>query len=124
MAADTKPVFFLLFSLFLSPSFARLAFSALPETQDALKALRTIPGCERAKLRTFSNNLGVRDSRKCLGRYQLTGEDVLAGARFDDTVCVLPQIVDGYAPLSIHLSLHPSLSPSLPLSLTHEAAKI
>ena len=78
--------------------------------QDALKALRTIPGCERAKLRTFSNNLGVRDSRKCLGHYQLTGEDVLAGARFDDTVCVLPQIVDGYEEAISTCGLRRSLS--------------
>ena len=60
---------------------------------------RHVPGCEDAKLRTFSNNLGVRDSRKCLGRYNLTGRDVLGCARFDDSVCVLPQIVDGYGVL-------------------------
>ena len=67
---------------------------------EALVALRRhVPGCEDAKLRTFSNNLAVRDSRKCLGRYNLTGRDVLGCARFDDSVCVLPQIVDGYGVL-------------------------
>ncbi|QDZ21661.1 FAD dependent oxidoreductase [Chloropicon primus] len=63
---------------------------------EAIKALKTIPGCEDAKLRTFSNNLGVRDSRKCVAKYNLSGEDALAGSRFEDSVCVLPQIVDGY----------------------------
>lgn len=66
---------------------------------DAISALRTIPGCEQCKLRTFSNNLGVRDSRKCVARYNLTGSDALGCSRFEDSVCVLPQIVDGYGVL-------------------------
>ena len=79
---------------------SRIAQRGREKVGEALAALKTIPGCEQAQLRTYSNNLGVRDSRKCLGRYQLTGEDVLKGARFaEESVCVLPQIVDGYGVL-------------------------
>jgi hypothetical protein len=35
-----------------------------------------VPGFEHAKLRNFSMTLGTRDSRKILGRYNLTAEDV------------------------------------------------
>ena len=39
--------------------------------------------------------LGTRDSRKILGRYDLTGEDVRGEARFADSVGIFPEFVDG-----------------------------
>lgn len=63
----------------------------------AIKALRReMPGFERAKLRTYSATLGVRDTRKIVGRYTLTKSDVLGQARFADAVGVFPEFVDGY----------------------------
>lgn len=39
----------------------------------ALNALnKIVPGFEKAKLRNFAMTLGVRDSRKIVGRYNLT----------------------------------------------------
>ena len=63
----------------------------------AIDALRRFtPGFERARLRNFGMTLGVRDSRKIVGRYTLTGDDVRGEARFADAVGVFPEFIDGY----------------------------
>lgn len=52
-------------------------------TVKALRALKQlVPGFEKAKLRNLAMTLGVRDSRKIIGRYNLTGEDVCMQGRF------------------------------------------
>jgi hypothetical protein len=66
----------------------------------AIEALRRYaPGFERARLRTFSMSLGTRDSRKIHGRYELTGDDVRGEARFEDSVGICPEFLDGYGRL-------------------------
>merc|ERR1740121_3162929 len=40
--------------------------------------------------------LGVRDSRKIVGMYDLNGDDVCNQARFDDAIGIFPEFVDGY----------------------------
>jgi hypothetical protein len=63
----------------------------------AIKALRSyVPGFEKAKLRTFGLALGTRDSRKIVGRYDLTGQDVRNQARFEDSIGIFPEFLDGY----------------------------
>jgi ribulose 1,5-bisphosphate synthetase/thiazole synthase len=63
----------------------------------AIEALRRyVPGFERARLRNFGMTLGARDSRKIIGRYNMTGDDVLGEARFDDSIGIFPEFVDGY----------------------------
>jgi len=63
----------------------------------ALQALKAVvPGFEDAKLRNFGMTLGTRDSRKIIGRYNLTGQDVREQARFDDTIGIFPEFIDGY----------------------------
>ena len=70
------------------------------EALQALIALKAVvPGFERAKLRNFGMTVGVRDSRKIIGRYNLTGEDVCNQARFGDSIGIFPEFVDGYAVL-------------------------
>jgi len=67
------------------------------ETLYALEALRAaVPGFEKAKLRNFGMTLGCRDSRKIIGRYSLTGRDVKNQARFEDTIGIFPEFLDGY----------------------------
>lgn len=69
---------------------------------DALKVLKTsVPGFEQAKLRNFAMTLGVRDSRKIIGKYNLTGDDVCLQGRFKDSIGVFPEFVDGYAILML-----------------------
>lgn len=66
----------------------------------AIEALiRYVPGFERAKLRTFGMTLGTRDSRKIVGRYDLTGHDVRNQARFEDSIGIFPEFLDGYGAL-------------------------
>jgi hypothetical protein len=47
---------------------------------------RYVPGFEGAFLHTVLPRLSVRASRRVLGQYQLTREDVEAGTRFDDGI--------------------------------------
>jgi len=61
---------------------------------EALK--RFMPGCEGAKLRNFGMTLGVRDTRKIDAHYNLTGADVRGQARFDDSIGIFPEFIDGY----------------------------
>ncbi|MEH0020589.1 MAG: FAD-dependent oxidoreductase [Desulfobacter sp.] len=69
---------------------------------DAIKAMNhTIPGFEKARLRNFAMTLGTRDSRKIIGEYSLTGEDVLNEARFDDSIGIFPEFVDGFGVLRL-----------------------
>jgi hypothetical protein len=66
----------------------------------AIEALRAYqPGFENAKLRNFGITLGTRDTRKIAGEYNLTGGDVRNQARFDDSIGIFPELLDGYAPL-------------------------
>jgi len=45
-----------------------------------------IPGFERAYLQDTAIQVGVRESRRIIGEYQLTGRDILHGARFPDVI--------------------------------------
>jgi len=63
----------------------------------ALQALKSVvPGFENAKLRNFGMTIGTRDSRKIIGRYNLTSEDVRNEAKFEDTIGIFPEFIDGY----------------------------
>ncbi len=63
----------------------------------AIEALkRFMPGCEGAKLRNFGMTLGVRDTRKIDAHYNMTGADVREQARFDDSIGIFPEFIDGY----------------------------
>jgi FAD-dependent oxidoreductase family protein len=46
-----------------------------------------MPGFAEAFVSDAAPRLGVRETRRIVGRYRLTGDDVLAGRRFDDAVC-------------------------------------
>ena len=40
--------------------------------------------------------LGTRDSRKIVGEYNLSGHDVRNQARFEDSIGIFPEFLDGY----------------------------
>lgn len=66
----------------------------------AIKALQQFaPGFEQAGLRNFGMTLGIRDTRKILGRYNLTEQDVRQQGRFDDAIGIFPEFIDGYGVL-------------------------
>lgn len=61
---------------------------------DALR--RYSPGCEDAKLRNFGMTLGIRDTRKIDAQYNMTATDVREQGRFDDSIGIFPEFIDGY----------------------------
>jgi hypothetical protein len=48
--------------------------------------LRTMPGFERSFISHVATQVGVRESRRIIGGYELTRDDVLSGRRFPDAV--------------------------------------
>ena len=57
---------------------------------------RYVPGFERSYVMQSGVNVGVRETRRILGDYQLTAEDVLGARKFDDA------IARGSYPVDIH----------------------
>ena len=63
----------------------------------AIAALRKYtPGFEKARLRTFGSSLGTRESRKIVGRYTITGDEVRNQAVFEDSIGIFPEFLDSY----------------------------
>ncbi|MCC6924198.1 FAD-dependent oxidoreductase [Novosphingobium sp.] len=72
------------------------------QAMQAIEALRRFqPGCESAKLRNFGMTLGIRDTRKIDAAYNLTAADVQGEARFEDSIGIFPEFIDGYGLLII-----------------------
>lgn len=67
------------------------------QAMHAVNALKSfMPGCEDAKLRNFGMTLGIRDTRKIDAVYNLTDNDVRGEARFEDSIGIFPEFIDGY----------------------------
>ena len=63
----------------------------------AVNALKKYtPGFKKARLRTIGSSLGVRESRKIIGEYEITESDVRNQARFEDSIGICPEFIDGY----------------------------
>jgi len=63
----------------------------------AIKALRRfMPGCEQARLRNFGMSIGIRDTRKIDAVYNMTEMDVREQGRFEDSIGIYPEFIDGY----------------------------
>ncbi|MEW6360163.1 MAG: FAD-dependent oxidoreductase [Planctomycetota bacterium] len=72
-----------------------------------------LPGYENARIGRFPTLLGTRESRRIVGRYVLTREDVLAGRKFED----------GIAKACFFMDLHDSPpGVSIPFSVEHIVA--
>ncbi|MCR9145423.1 MAG: FAD-dependent oxidoreductase [bacterium] len=70
------------------------------QAMQAIRALnRFAPGFGDARLRNFGMTVGIRDTRKIRGRYDLTEDDVRNQARFDDSIGIFPEFIDGYGVL-------------------------
>ena len=63
----------------------------------AIKALKTYyPGCKNARLRNFGMTLGIRDTRKLDALYNMTEADVRNQGKFEDSIGIYPEFIDGY----------------------------
>jgi ribulose 1,5-bisphosphate synthetase/thiazole synthase len=58
-----------------------------------------VPGFEGASLGNFGMKLGVRDTRVVKSRYVMTRHDVRNQARFEDSIGIFPEFLDGYGVL-------------------------
>jgi hypothetical protein len=65
---------------------------------EAFQFLRTVPGFEKSYIVDLPPQLGIRETRRVVGLYQLSGEDVLGCASFDDSIGV-----NGW-PMEVHIA--------------------
>jgi hypothetical protein len=64
----------------------------------AFEFLRTVPGFEKSYIVDLPPQLGIRETRRVIGGYQLSGEDVLSCASFEDSIGV-----NGW-PMEVHVA--------------------
>jgi hypothetical protein len=57
-----------------------------------------VPGFENAWIDKIAPFLGIRESRRIVGEYMLTGEDILACRHFEDVVAVASYPIDLHHP--------------------------
>lgn len=68
------------------------------QVMNAILAMKaTVPGFENSKLRNFGMTLGVRDTRKLVGKHNLTEDEVKNQAKFEDSIGIFPEFIDGYS---------------------------
>lgn len=83
-------------------SMTRFEIEGRRQAMHAIDALRHYtPGCEAVRLRNFGMSIGIRDTRKIDAAYNITENDVRHEARFDDSVGIYPEFIDGYGVLII-----------------------
>jgi 2-polyprenyl-6-methoxyphenol hydroxylase-like FAD-dependent oxidoreductase len=57
-----------------------------------------IPGCENARIIATGSQIGLRESRRIIGEYVLTGEECLQGCKFADAIARSAYPVDIHQP--------------------------
>jgi len=71
----------------------------------AVEALKRYqPGCETARLRNFGMSIGIRDTRKIDAAYNMTEQDVREQGRFEDSIGIYPEFIDGYGILILPIT--------------------
>ena len=55
---------------------------------------KNVPGFENIRLLYSANTLGIRESRRIIGEYVLTVEDLACGRQFEDRICLTGNAVD------------------------------
>lgn len=81
-------------------SLTRFEIEGRRQAMLAIEALRRYtPGCAGVRLRNFGMTIGIRDTRKIDAVYNLTEADVRGEARFEDSIGIYPEFIDGYGVL-------------------------
>jgi hypothetical protein len=62
-----------------------------------------VPGFEKSRISGLANLHGIRDSRRILGEYVLTDEDVVCARKFEDGIAKFPEFLDTHHPTSPRL---------------------
>jgi ribulose 1,5-bisphosphate synthetase/thiazole synthase len=78
-------------------SLTRFEIEGRKQAMLAIEALRHYtPGCKGVRLRNFGMSIGIRDTRKIDAVYNLTEDDVRNQGRFEDSIGIYPEFIDGY----------------------------
>ena len=81
-------------------SLTRFEIEGRRQAMLAIEALRRYtPGCAGARLRNLGMTIGIRDTRKIDAAYNMREADVRGEARFDDSIGIYPEFIDGYGVL-------------------------
>jgi ribulose 1,5-bisphosphate synthetase/thiazole synthase len=81
-------------------SLTRFEIEGRRQVMLAIEALRRYtPGCAAARLRNLGMTIGIRDTRKIDAAYNITEADVFGEARFQDSIGIYPEFIDGYGVL-------------------------
>ncbi|SDC72106.1 FAD dependent oxidoreductase [Melghirimyces thermohalophilus] len=64
-----------------------------------------IPGFETASISSVGAQIGIRETRRIVGQYTLTQEDVTAGRRFADVICRSGYPIDIHSPSGNHVEV-------------------
>ena len=67
---------------------------------------RRVPGFDRARLAATATQIGIRESRRIVGEYTLTREDVLEARQFDDAVARSAYPIDIHNPSGSGTTTH------------------
>ncbi len=73
----------------------------------AFEFLRTVPGFENSYIVDLPPQLGIRETRRIKGGYQLSGEDVLACASFEDSIGVNGWPIEAHVPGDVVFTFPP-----------------
>ncbi|MBC7317596.1 MAG: FAD-dependent oxidoreductase, partial [Chloroflexi bacterium] len=85
----------------------RAELSVRREVWELLRYLRAhVPEFQDAYMQQTSPQVGPRESRQIVGPYRLTGEDIVAGRKFDDAVARGSWWVDIHCPLGHTYPVH------------------
>lgn len=77
----------------------RAEIEARLQVMQLLEFFRTrVPGFENARLAATGAQVGIRESRRIVGRYTLTAQDVLEARRFDDAIARSAYPIDIHNP--------------------------
>ncbi len=94
----------------------RAEVEARLQVMQLLAFFRTrVPGFDRARLAATGAQIGIRESRRIVGRYTLTRDDVLQARRFDDAVARSAYPIDIHNPSGSGTTTH-----RLPAGATYE----
>jgi hypothetical protein len=74
-----------------------------------------VPGFENARVAATGTQVGIRESRRIVGRYTLTADDILSARRFDDAVARSAYPIDIHNPSGSGTTTH-----RLPEGATYE----
>lgn len=57
-----------------------------------------VPGMEKAHITSVPDGIGIRETRRIMGEYVLTGEDILSGRKFEDKIAQNGYCIDIHDP--------------------------